>query len=107
MEVCWQLDAPSLHGAPSLHDATGRLELLLRANGHGYPVTSDTDWQDERYTAAIPADLEALRRSDREAVLAWRLALREVLMPAFQRGYKAVDFTLQGGLYVYHLKRIE
>lgn len=101
IEVCWQLDAPSLHSS------AGRPKLLLRADERGYPTRDDSGWDNDCYTAAIPADLDALRRGDRDAVLAWRLALREVLAPAFEHGYKAVDFTRNRGLYLYHLRRTE
>jgi predicted GNAT superfamily acetyltransferase len=101
IEVCWQLDQPSLHSAAR------RPKLLLRADERGYPTCDDSAWDNDYYAAAIPADLDALRRSDRDAVLAWRMALREVLAPAFEHGYKAVDFTRNRGLYVYHLRRTE
>lgn len=101
MEVRWWLDQPSQH------DTGGREILLLRADERGYPVASEADWDADGYTAAVPADLDALRKTDREAVLAWRMALREVLLPAFEHGYQAFDFTRNRGLYVYHLKRAE
>ena len=101
IEVRWWLDQPSLH------DTSGKEILLVRADEHGYPLTSDSGWSADAYSAAVPADLEALRKHDREAVLAWRMALREVLVAAFEHGYRASDFTRNRGLYVYHLRRAE
>lgn len=101
IEVRWRLDQPSRH------DALTKEILLLRADERGYPLTSEADWSADAYSAAVPADLEALRKNDFKAVLAWRLALREVLVPAFEHGYGASDFTRNGGLYIYHLRRVE
>ncbi|MBI1257375.1 MAG: GNAT family N-acetyltransferase [Chloroflexi bacterium] len=102
IEVCWQLDEPTLHYA-----LPGKPLLLLRADERGYPIKTETDWSQDWLTAAVPADLETLRKTDRDAVLAWRLALRETLMPALAHGYTAFDFTSNQGLYIYHLRRVE
>jgi predicted GNAT superfamily acetyltransferase len=104
IEVSWQLDQPNLH-----HVNPGKPVLLLRADDRGYPIcdASEWHWDEQLYTAAVPADLEGLRRSDRSAVLEWRLALRQVMKTAFENGYRAVDFTQHRGLYVYHLRQVE
>ena len=101
VEVRWWLDQPPLH------DTTRKEILLVRADERGYPTTTEAGWDADGYSAAVPADLEALRKNDRDSVLAWRIALREVLRPAFEHGYRAYDFTRNRGLYVYHLKRTE
>jgi predicted GNAT superfamily acetyltransferase len=100
MEVTWWLDQPSAH-----MPIEGRPALLLRADDRGYPLRDESDWDRDLYTAAVPADLETLRRTDRKAALAWRLALRDTLQPAFENGYSAVDFTRHQGLHVYHLRK--
>jgi len=41
----------------------------------------------------IPADIDALLASDPDAALAWRLALRRTLIPAFERGYAVTGFA--------------
>lgn len=102
IEVVWRLDQPSEHSP-----ATIRPTLLLQADERGYPQVGETAWDTDCYTAAVPADLDGLRRTDRPAVLEWRLALRDVLKTAFEQGYSAVDFTQHRGLYVYHLRRDE
>jgi predicted GNAT superfamily acetyltransferase len=102
VEAVWQINQPTLHRAmPS------KPLLLLRADERGYPIDTVPDWDHDWLTAAVPADLEALRKTDRAAVLAWRLALREALMPAFEQGYTAYDFTRNQGLYIYHLRRVD
>ncbi len=102
IEVIWRLDQPSLHRA-----SLGNPPLLLRSDERSYPVISYADWDLPSYIASVPADLDALRKQDRDAVLAWRLALREVMTTAFEHGYQAIDFIRSGGLYVYHLARKE
>lgn len=101
LEVCWYLDQPSLHNT-----TTTKPTLLLHADDRGYPLLDESDWSRDLYTAAVPADLDSLRRTDKPAVLEWRLALRDVLKTAFEQGYKAIDFTQHRGLYVYHLQRL-
>ena len=49
---------------------------------------------------AVPADVEALRRSDPEAALAWRLALRECLAPLIEDHAWEVSGFLKSGIYV-------
>jgi predicted GNAT superfamily acetyltransferase len=46
-----------------------------------------------------------MQQSSPDLALAWRLAVREVMVPAFGRGYRAVDFYLDreagGGAYLF------
>ena len=100
IEVVWRLDQPCAHTASS-----APLPVLLEADERGYPKLSASAWDAECYAAAVPPDLEGLRRTDRPAVLEWRLALREVLKTAFERGYEATDFLQQQGQYIYQLRR--
>lgn len=39
----------------------------------------------------IPSDITAIRRSDHELSLAWRIYLRTMLEAAFEAGYTMVD----------------
>lgn len=41
----------------------------------------------------IPADLAVLKRQSPQLALEWRLAVREAMQQAFQRGYHVADFT--------------
>lgn len=45
------------------------------------------------YFVEIPYDLSQLRRRNADLALQWRLALREVLVRAFQAGWYAADFV--------------
>ncbi|MDR7451152.1 MAG: GNAT family N-acetyltransferase [Armatimonadota bacterium] len=53
----------------------------------------------------IPADFDALRRTDIEGVRRWRLRTREAFQRAFAAGYEAVDFVQ--GAYILRKKRAE
>lgn len=44
----------------------------------------------------LPSDVEALRETDPVAARAWRMAVREALVPAFADGYRATDVTPAG-----------
>ena len=102
IECVWQLDQPSAH-----LPGAGEAVLLLKPDERGYPALTPSRWDQPLYTAAVPPELDALRRADRAAVLAWRLALRDVMKTAFERGYRAIDFTKNNGLFTYHLARTE
>lgn len=102
IECVWRLDQPSTHPL-----GAGEAILLLRPDERGYPLASPSAWDQPLYAAAVPPDLDALRKTDRAAVLAWRLALRDVLKTAFERGYSAVDFAKQDNLSQYRLARME
>jgi len=101
VEVRWMLDQPSLHQAP-IPDTP----LIVRPDERGYPVTTAVAWDCDNYSVAVPADLDALRQTDRNVLLEWRLAVREAMKSAFERGYRAVDFSKDNGLNVYHLRKI-
>jgi predicted GNAT superfamily acetyltransferase len=73
--------------APILTGCGGEPSLQLEAAASGGAIS-----------AAIPADIAALKERSPQAALAWRLALRRALTWAFDRGYQAVDF--QDGAYL-------
>ncbi|MFN8560598.1 MAG: hypothetical protein U0703_02955 [Anaerolineae bacterium] len=53
----------------------------------GLPRVESFDGSRDAYLVQIPRRLPY-----HESLLAWRLALRQVLSAAFERGYTAVDF---------------
>ncbi|MBI5669858.1 MAG: GNAT family N-acetyltransferase [Chloroflexi bacterium] len=55
----------------------------------------------------IPFDLAALKRASPAAALQWRLALRDVLLSAFQQGWYAADFVVREGHCWYVLRQPE
>ena len=102
IEATWRIDQPSLLG-PRPADVTA----LLYADASGQPVISEKcgQWDEAAYTAAVPGDLDRLRRTSKPTLLAWRLALREVMQAAFAHGYAAVDFVNNDSDGAYFLTR--
>jgi predicted GNAT superfamily acetyltransferase len=60
------------------------------------PATERGDAQPERTLARIPADILALRTSDRRCAAAWREALREVMCALFARGLRPLAAVAPG-----------
>lgn len=52
----------------------------------------------------VPPRFSEMQSESTELALEWRMAVRDVMVPAFARGYRAVDFTLDrergGGSYL-------
>lgn len=88
----WSL-AASLAG-PSTQDKQGFVVLEER---DGFPWPSAVLPDDGRaLLVCLPEDVEALRDTDPVAARAWRMALREALVPAFEAGYCATGMTRSG-----------
>jgi predicted GNAT superfamily acetyltransferase len=98
-EVTWYLDQPSYH-VPTEEIPP----LLLCADERERPVMCSPLGDGDYYVAQIPAHVDP--RLDKPGALAWRLALREVLLSTFERGFAAVDFTRHDGVCLYHLRRL-
>lgn len=87
LEAVWRLnDSPADH---DMHTETGVLPYLLM--DEGLPKIVPIDTAQPEYLVQIPRNLTTLPNAD--ALLAWRLALREAFTNAFDCGYVAVDFT--------------
>ncbi len=102
IEVRWLIDAPSQQrpiNAPA--------PLLVCPDANGLPATQVSQWDQAAYAVPVPTDLPTLRRSNPDAVLAWRIAVRDALVAAFEQGYAAVDFVKQDDQYVYLLSKKE
>jgi predicted GNAT superfamily acetyltransferase len=105
-QVDWRINSPhvlrriAMHagGAAShTHHATWdveNLEILPSATndaGLTTPGAPEVVGDGRPLAVPIPADVSAIRRSDRELSLAWRFYLRSVLEEAFSAGYTMVD----------------
>jgi predicted GNAT superfamily acetyltransferase len=113
--VSWRLDDPRVArlclGAPRIGDdddlraAAARAPHALVADADGAPRV---DWRSvesdsvDALQCAVPRDIVAMRRDTPQLAAAWRLALREVLSPAFARGLLLRGVTRDG---VYLLAR--
>ncbi|OPC80281.1 GNAT family N-acetyltransferase [Embleya scabrispora] len=78
-------------------DSGVRAEAAL-VERDGRPVSVRTDAEVVR--VAVPADIEAMRRTDPEAAGAWRSALREVLGGLLDAGARVLDFDREAGYLV-------
>ncbi|HCT80409.1 MAG TPA: chorismate synthase [Micromonosporaceae bacterium] len=86
----WTLDIDKL---PSEVDAPAEASRLAQEAPDGGPLVA----KDERgLWCRVPADIVALRRSDPGEASRWRLALREVFVPAFAEGHVATGMTRDG-----------
>lgn len=69
------------------------------------PVGFTTEFDDRRILVPVPPRYSDMQQTAPDLALAWRLAVREVMVPAFRRGYRAVDFYLNreagGGTYLF------
>jgi predicted GNAT superfamily acetyltransferase len=95
LEACWRLSEQKPHFDDDL-DAP----MLLTVGDANEPVRSNTPIGNApTYLACIPPQLRSLAPS---TVLAWRLALRDVLLTAFNCGYAAVDFLPSRNAFILH-----
>ena len=72
--------------------------VVLTADGTGPAEVRPLPPDQDQLLVALPADVEALRVTDPGAARAWRLAVREVLVPAFADGHLARGVTADGRL---------
>jgi predicted GNAT superfamily acetyltransferase len=77
---------------PSLEDAEREgIAYTLRAEGER-PGTVAPAGEETHLLLEIPADFQKLKARDPGLALAWRIAVREAIEPAFARGFAAVEF---------------
>ena len=102
VEGVWRLPDPrvvQLMLPTSPEEPTPNRPFLLI--DHGLPKAIALDESVPEYLVQIPRSLTHLPSSD--ALLTWRLTLRETLISAFAHGYIAVDFT---GANAYLLRKL-
>jgi len=77
---------------PSLEEAEREgIAYTLRADGER-PGKVAPAGDETHLLLEIPAHFQELKARDPKTALAWRLAVREAIEPAFARGYAAVEF---------------
>ena len=77
---------------PSLEEAEREgIAYTLRADGER-PGRVTPAGDETHLLLEIPAHFQELKARDAKTALAWRLAVREAIEPAFARGYAAVEF---------------
>jgi predicted GNAT superfamily acetyltransferase len=72
---------------------THERHFALVADEKGNPKRVYDDFTNAWYFVEIPFDIAEVRAQSLERALAWRMALRDVLVQAFALGYHAVDFV--------------
>jgi len=98
-ELRWDLLSPA-----AMQAGEGRLPFVDRGAGvpavavgpDGSPTVKDVDAA--RLLVALPSDIEALRRADAAAGLAWRHAVRQAVVPALSRGMAVLGLSSTGEL---------
>ncbi|MBO0811405.1 MAG: GNAT family N-acetyltransferase, partial [Microlunatus sp.] len=92
--VRWELAAPA--AAPECPEPVAALII----GPDGGPVHQPELIATTPVELIIPADIENLRRTDPEAALEWRLALRAALVPLLTDGWTVDGFRRSGGYLV-------
>ncbi len=103
IEATWRIGQPSLHAPVS-----AQIVSLLAASDAGHPAISDKcgQWDEPEYRVDLPRHYESLKTTDKPTLLAWRLAVRDVLQAGFANGYAAVGFIHDNTGRAYILKRL-
>ncbi|GAA4700369.1 GNAT family N-acetyltransferase [Phytohabitans rumicis] len=95
--VRWALTSPAVVAAAEGHgvavDPAGGTVVLGRSDG-GAPVPAAAGGR--RLLIAVPADVEALRRTDPDLTGRWRYAVRAAMIEALDRGYRIAGITKDG-----------
>jgi predicted GNAT superfamily acetyltransferase len=86
-------------GVPLVNPATSGQDGLLR------PAEAPTGLGGEQLLVQVPADLQALKRTDLSLARAWRTTTRAIFQSAFDQGYVATEYLHQAGQSYYLLKR--
>ena len=73
---------------PSRSRDIGQAHAALGVGADGEPVVGGAPHDAAAVTMAVPDDIEQLRRSNPELAAAWRLALRAVMVPRWDRGWR-------------------
>lgn len=80
-----------MHDPINAGDASDRVVAIWDLEGSSTPVASD-----DTVSIEIPADIVALRETDRAAALDWRQRTREHFQRAFVDGYRAISIAKDG-----------
>jgi predicted GNAT superfamily acetyltransferase len=99
----WDLDSPAVSRAcQGTHSATPALNAVqvVAESGSGRPEVKGDHHDANAVLVAVPADIEALRRTDPEHAREWRLAVRSVLADLIGGGWQVTGFSHPGSYVV-------
>ena len=102
LEVHWGLmdeRVQAIANGVDLPISTGNAPFLLEKDLHGAPWANlgILTERPPQCCIEIPREVEQMRQEQPERALAWRLALRDAMDPAFEAGYRANDFVHKDG----------
>ncbi|WP_234996534.1 hypothetical protein [Demequina sp. NBRC 110054] len=93
--VSWPLDVP-LPSADSQPASAEGVPEVLSVGPDDLPVVAPLPAAASSVSAALPADIEGLRRRDPATAALWRVALRDTLVPLLDAGWRLVAATRDG-----------
>ncbi len=93
--VSWALDAP-LPSPDAAGPDAGEAPEVLSVGPDDLPVTSPLPEHASAAIAALPGDIEELRRRDPDTAALWRVALRDTLVPLLDAGWRLAAATRDG-----------
>lgn len=85
--------------AMNAHDETDRLLMAWSTSGDADEPGTESDSTEPTVAVATPPDIVAMRRTDTDAAMAWRLTLRRELGERLAAGARVVGFS-EGGDYL-------
>lgn len=105
-QVEWWTDAPRVQAVAIAPPPRRNWDAVMRA---GVPNYFDVEWNaqglpcvtqvnaphDDNLLVEIPADINAIKATDRALALDWRMQTRDAFQKLFAAGYVAVDFILR------------
>jgi predicted GNAT superfamily acetyltransferase len=113
-EITWDLDTPHVAAcaagqipeqvAPGYPDQ----DFLLTTDANGCPQNHDVGPLEKPfYFAEIPYDISAIKVANIDLAKQWQQALRQAMVPCFEKGYTVVDFTRNARRCWYTLQRTD
>lgn len=98
-EVVWLLQAET---TPT-HQTPESASFLLKVDNDRPQVVSEL--LEEWHFVEIPANFSTLRKTNQSLAIEWKKTLRHIIQPAFEQGYRVVDFVRCDGRNWYALTR--
>lgn len=112
LEITWELNDPRVvmaasgEALPAEVDAYPDEYFLLRAvPDEGPQMAAVPDVEKPCYFIEVPYNILALKKHDLTQAQRWQFAIREVLGGCLSRGYRVVDFVIDGERCWYVLKK--
>lgn len=92
IEVEWKVTPPKARQRTRID--LDQVQFALKADESGKPLVAEIGAESSlSLLIEIPSDLPLLKTAQPDAALHWRMALRQVLHDAFERGYAVTDFA--------------